>query len=80
MNALDVEGAQRLVDQFFEFGGERRLLDLVLALKQIDRVGACREDLLSDRRRRADQNASRMALTIVRANSELMRSSAFTSC
>jgi hypothetical protein len=36
---LDVEHAQPLVYQSVEFGGERRLLDVVVALQDVDRIG-----------------------------------------
>ena len=38
MNPLDVEGAQPFVDERLELVAERRLLDVVFALKQIERT------------------------------------------
>ena len=51
VNALDVEGAQPLFDQLGELRGERRLLDLVLALQQVERDRACRRRSACERRR-----------------------------
>ena len=51
MDALDVERAQPFLDQLFELVGERRLLDLVFALEQIDRIDRAGGDLLADRGR-----------------------------
>ena len=91
VDPLDVERAQPFVHELGELRGQRRLLDVVFALKQIDADRRDRRtgDLLADARRRAvsdaasdsigDQNASRIALTMVRANSVLMRSSALAS-
>ena len=39
VNALDVEGAQPFVDELGELRGERRLLDVVFALQEVDRIG-----------------------------------------
>jgi hypothetical protein len=81
MNPLDVERAQPLVDELVECVRERRLLDFVVALEEIEGIGRGLRNLRANRSRGDDaQNASRMALTIVWAKSELMRSSASRSC
>ena len=80
MEVLDVEGAKSLFDEVVELNRERGLLDVVFALEQVDGVRRPLFDLFTDRRGRRRQNASRMALTIVRANAALMRSSALRSC
>ncbi|HZT76973.1 MAG TPA: hypothetical protein VFA27_09965, partial [Vicinamibacterales bacterium] len=72
--------AQPFVHQLGELARERRLLDFVFADQEIDGIGGARGDLLADGGNRRRQNASRMELTIVRANSLLMRSSALASC
>jgi len=77
---LHVEGAEPLFHQVVEVRGERRLLDVVFALQDVDSVDRTGRDLLANGGGRGDQNASRIALTIVRANSALMRSSALRSC
>ncbi len=81
MDALDVEGAQALLDEIRELGGKRRALDVVVADQEVNRIRGAAGDLRADGggRRRA-QNASRIALTMVRANSVLMRSRALVSC
>ena len=79
MDVLDIERPEPLLDQVVELYRERSLLDVVFTLQQIDGVRRSFFDLLADGRRRRRQNASRMALTIVRANSVLMRSSALRS-
>src|SRR5215467_8791787 len=48
MYALDVEGLQALVDQLRKLRGQRRLLDVVLALKQVDGIRLLAGDLLPD--------------------------------
>ena len=48
MDALDVEGAQPFLDQLLELVRQRRLLDLVFALQQVDRIGRCRPESASD--------------------------------
>ena len=45
MNPLDVERLQPFVDQGDEFRRERRLLDVVVALQQIDGIDRARCDL-----------------------------------
>jgi hypothetical protein len=79
VNVLDIERPQPLFDQVVELDRERGLLDVVFTLEQIDGVGRSFFDLLADGRWRRRQNASRMALTMVRANSVLIRSSALRS-
>jgi hypothetical protein len=79
MDVLDVERPQPFLDQVVELHCERGLLDVVFTLQQVDGVRRSLFDLLADGRRRRRQNASRMALTMVRANSALMRSSALRS-
>ena len=79
MNVLDIERPEPLLDQVVELDRERGLLDVVFTLQQINGVRRSLFDLLADGRRRRGQNASRMALTMVRANSVLMRSSALRS-
>ena len=76
VNAFDVERPQSFLHELGELAGERRFLHLVLAHEEIQRIGRGGGDLLADLGRGADQNASRMALTMVRANSEVTRSSA----
>jgi hypothetical protein len=39
MNAFDVERTKTFFDELPELGCERRLLDFILALKQVDRIG-----------------------------------------
>ena len=39
VDALDVERLEPLLDEADEFGRERRLLDVVFTLKQVDRIG-----------------------------------------
>ncbi len=49
VDALDVERAQPFVDELVELVRQRRLLDVVFALEQIDRHRARRRvDLLAD--------------------------------
>jgi hypothetical protein len=48
VNPLDVEGAKAFVNQLGEFRRERRLLDVVLALEEIDQVGRAGCDLFAD--------------------------------
>jgi hypothetical protein len=79
MEMFDVESAQPVFDEFLELPRQRRLLDVVFALQQVDAVRLAVGDLLPDGSRRRRQKASRMALTIVRANSLLIRSSALRS-
>src|SRR5207302_10958924 len=80
VDALDVERAQPFFDQLTEIGRDGRLLHVVFADEEVDRIDGARGDLCSDGGWSQDQNASRMALTIVRAKSVLTRSRAFASC
>jgi hypothetical protein len=80
VHAVDVERGQPFVDKRRELRRQRRLLDVVFALKQINRVGVARGELLSDVGWSSRQNASKIADTMVRANSVLNRSSALVSC
>ncbi len=82
MNALHVERAQAFFNQLRELRGQRRFLDVIVSLKQIDAIRLLVFDLCANRGGGQDgrQNASRIALTMVRANSVLMRSSAVVSC
>jgi hypothetical protein len=79
MEMFDVEAPQPLFDQVLELPRERSLLDVVLSLDQVDGMGLAVGDLLPDGRWRRRQKASRIALTIVRANSVLIRSRALRS-
>jgi hypothetical protein len=48
VNPVDVESAQPFLDELREFGGERRLLDFVFALQQVQRIRSAGFDLLAD--------------------------------
>ncbi len=45
---VDIEGAQPLLDELLELVGQARLLDVVLALQEVDRIGGAGLDLLAD--------------------------------
>ena len=48
VNALDVEGAQPFVDELVELRRQRRLLDVVFAEEQVERIRVAGLDLLAD--------------------------------
>ena len=79
MHTLDVERGEALLDERREVRRERRFLDVVFPLEQINRIGVTGRDLLANVGGGSCQNASRIDDTMVRANSVLNRSSAFVS-
>ncbi len=48
MDAVDIEGAEAFLDQIGEIGGERRLLELVFADQEVNRVGRAGRNLLAN--------------------------------
>ena len=48
MNAVDVERAQSFLDEIGELRSQRRLLDVVFSLQEVDRIDLARGDLLSN--------------------------------
>jgi hypothetical protein len=67
VNPFDVERAQAFVHERFELVAERRFLDLVLALKQVERTNRSGFDVLSDGGRR-DQRHGLVAIKTPRGS------------
>src|SRR6185436_17069616 len=77
--ALHVERREPLVDEGRELRGQRRLLDVVFSLEEVHGIGVPGLNLLAEVGWSSCQNASRIAETMLLANSVLSRSSALAS-